>query len=58
MLGLLFALPLPALIAALGLIIGCIIHAANRGLMFPWIYIIVFLPGLGAIAYLLGVILP
>jgi hypothetical protein len=57
-LGLLLSLPPLLLIPALALIIGTIIHAANRGLMFPWIYIIVFLPGLGAIAYLLGVVLP
>lgn len=58
LLGLLFSLPLPYLIVGLLLIVGTIVHAANRGLMFPWIYIIIFLPLLGAIAYLLGVVLP
>lgn len=42
----------------MGLLLLCVIHAARNGNIFPWVYIIIFLPGLGAIAYVLGVILP
>ena len=42
----------------MGLLVLCVIHAARSGNVFPWVYIIIFLPGLGAIAYILAVILP
>ena len=42
----------------MGLLLLCVIHAARSGNIFPWVYIIIFLPGLGAIAYILAVILP
>jgi hypothetical protein len=42
----------------MGLLLLCVIHAARNGNVFPWVYIIIFLPGLGAIAYVLAVILP
>ncbi len=42
----------------IGLLLLCVIHAARSGNVFPWVYIIIFLPGIGAIAYVLGVILP
>ena len=36
----------------LGLLIVCVIHAVKTGRMFPWIYVIVFLPMVGCLAYL------
>lgn len=36
----------------LGLLITCVIHAAKTGRIFPWIYLIIFLPMVGCIAYL------
>lgn len=36
----------------------CVVHAVRNGHVFPWIYVIVFLPLVGCIAYLLVIILP
>lgn len=36
----------------------CIVHAVRNGNVFPWIYVMVFLPMVGCIAYVLIVILP
>ena len=38
--------------------ITCVVHAARNGHIFPWIYVIVFLPLVGCIAYFLVIILP
>ena len=38
--------------------IVCVVHAVRNGHVFPWIYVIVFLPLVGSIAYVLVVILP
>ena len=48
---------------ALGLLIivldvAFVIHAAKTGRMSPWAYIILMLPGIGAIAYVLVELLP
>ena len=33
--------------------VGLIVHAAKTGRFWPWGYIILFIPGLGALAYVL-----
>ncbi len=41
------------------LVIGvCIVHAVRSGNVFPWVYIIIFLPAIGSLIYLVAVILP
>ena len=43
----------------LGLIdLACIVHAAKTGRFAPWAYVIMFVPGLGALAYLFVEVLP
>jgi hypothetical protein len=39
------------LLAPLALELACIIHAVKTGRVFPWIYVIIFLPMVGCIAY-------
>lgn len=36
----------------------CVIHAVRRGRIFPWVYVIIFLPLVGCIAYFVVEILP
>jgi hypothetical protein len=43
---------------SIGLLIVCVIHAIKRGNVFPWIYVMVFLPGVGPLIYLFMEILP
>jgi len=38
--------------------VGLIVHAAKTGRFWPWGYIILFIPGLGALAYVLVELLP
>ncbi len=38
--------------------LGCIVHAAKTGRFSPWAYVIMFLPGVGAAAYVLVEVLP
>lgn len=45
-------------IAELALQVLCVIHAARTGRVQPWVYIIVFLPVAGAIAYIIAVLIP
>lgn len=40
------------------LMLTCVIHAARNGNLMPWIYVIVFLPLIGSIAYIIVFILP
>ncbi|MCC6921184.1 MAG: tetratricopeptide repeat protein [Alphaproteobacteria bacterium] len=40
------------------LMLTCVIHAARNGLLMPWIYVIVFLPFIGSLAYLIVNVLP
>ena len=49
-----------SLFGILGLILyaGCIFHAIKRGRINYWLLILIFLPGLGSIAYLLIEVLP
>jgi hypothetical protein len=39
------------LVAPIALEIACIVHAVRHGRVFPWVYVIVFLPLVGCIAY-------
>src|SRR3954466_10342167 len=49
-----------SLIGLLGLVLyaGCIFHAIRTGRINYWLLILIFLPGLGSIAYLLIEVLP
>jgi hypothetical protein len=42
----------------LALIAICVVHAVRTDNIFPWIYIVIFLPALGALIYFFMVILP
>jgi len=46
------------LLAPILLEIACIIHAVRNGRVFPWVYVIVFLPMVGCIAYFAVEIVP
>lgn len=48
----------PLALIPLALIAVCVVHAIRRGNIFPWIYIIVFLPGIGSLIYLAVEIVP
>ena len=48
----------PIGIVTLVLIGVCIVHAVRNGHIFPWIYIIIFLPAIGSLIYLVAVIAP
>ncbi|HVY03536.1 MAG TPA: tetratricopeptide repeat protein [Caulobacterales bacterium] len=58
MFGLLGYLTSPLGLVMLGLLIACIVHAVRTGNVFPWIYVLVFLPGIGSLIYFFIVILP
>ncbi len=45
-------------IGVLGLMVTMVIHAVRSGKVFPWLYVIVFLPLVGSIAYFLAEVLP
>jgi len=40
------------------LFIGCVIHAIRNDRVYPWIFILIFLPGVGSLLYLFLEILP
>jgi hypothetical protein len=42
----------------LGLLVICVVHAVRTGNIFPWIYVLVFLPAIGPAIYFFMVILP
>jgi len=48
----------PIGLVILGLLIVCVVHAVRTGNVFPWIYILVFLPAIGPLIYFFMVILP
>ncbi|MEI9997176.1 MAG: tetratricopeptide repeat protein [Rhizomicrobium sp.] len=48
----------PAGLVYLLIIGGCIVHAVRTGNVFPWVYIIIFLPAIGSLIYLAAVIGP
>ena len=58
MLGLLSYLTSPIGLISLGLLIGCVVHMIRTGNVFPWIYVVVFLPSVGPLIYFFMVILP
>ena len=49
-----------SLYGILGLVLyaGCIIHAIRTGRINYWLFILIFIPGLGSILYLLFEVLP
>jgi len=48
----------PIGLAALALLVVCVVHAIRTGNIFPWIYVMVFLPGIGPLIYFFMVIVP
>lgn len=40
------------------LMLTCVVHAGRNGLLMPWIYVIVFLPLVGSLAYIIVNVLP
>jgi len=44
--------------ASFALFVGCIIHAIRNDRVFPWIFILIFLPGIGSLLYLFLEIIP
>lgn len=56
--GLLSLLYSPLGWAILALIVICVVHAVRTGNVFPWIYILVFLPAIGAAIYFFMIIVP
>jgi hypothetical protein len=48
----------PLSLIPLALIVVCVVHAVRRGNIFPWIYVIVFLPGIGSLIYIGVEIIP
>jgi hypothetical protein len=48
----------PLWLIPLAMIVICVVHAVRRGNVFPWIYIIVFLPGIGSLIYFAIEIVP
>jgi hypothetical protein len=57
-LGLLSLLYSPIGWAILALIVICVVHAVRTGNVFPWIYVIVFLPAIGSAIYFFMIIVP
>jgi hypothetical protein len=57
-LGLLSYLYSPIGLISLGLLIGCVVHMIRNDNVFPWIYIVVFLPSVGPLIYFFMVIVP
>lgn len=49
-------MPIATLVLILNVVL--IVHAAKTGRFMPWFYIILFLPGIGAVAYIVAELLP
>src|SRR5262245_48788591 len=47
-----------AIVVSIAIQVLCLVHAVRTGRTQPWIYIIVFLPMVGSIAYLIVEVLP
>jgi hypothetical protein len=58
LLGLLSYLLSPIGLISLVLLIGCVVHMIRTGNVFPWIYVVVFLPSVGPLIYFFMVIVP
>jgi hypothetical protein len=56
--GLLGYLTSPIGLISLGLLVLCVVHAIRTGNIFPWIYVMVFLPGIGPLIYFFMMIVP
>jgi hypothetical protein len=56
--GLLGMLTSPIGLISLGLLVLCVVHAIRTGNIFPWIYVMVFLPGIGPLIYFCMMIVP
>jgi hypothetical protein len=48
----------PVGLVMLVLLVICVVHAIRSGNIFPWIYVLVFLPGIGPLIYFFMMILP
>jgi hypothetical protein len=48
----------PVVLAGVVLMVVCVVHAVRNGNMFPWIYLIVFLPLIGSLIYFVMEIVP
>jgi hypothetical protein len=48
----------PLGLVLLGLLVICVVHAVRTGNVFPWIYVLVFLPAIGPAIYFFMMILP
>jgi hypothetical protein len=57
-LGLLGYLTSPIGLISLGLLVLCVVHSIRTGNVFPWIYVMVFLPGIGPLIYFFMMIVP
>jgi hypothetical protein len=58
MLGLLGYLTSPIGLISLALLVGCVVHMIRTNNIFPWIYVVVFLPSVGPLIYFFMVIVP
>jgi hypothetical protein len=56
--GLLGYLTSPIGLISLGLLVLCVVHSIRTGNVFPWIFVMVFLPGIGPLIYFFVVIVP
>jgi hypothetical protein len=56
--GLLNYLYSPIGLISLALLVGCVVHMIRTDNVFPWIYIVVFLPSVGPLIYFFMVIVP
>jgi hypothetical protein len=56
--GLLSYLLSPIGLISLGLLVLCVVHMIRTGNVFPWIYVVVFLPSVGPLIYFFVVIVP
>lgn len=58
MFGLLGYLTSPIGLISLALLVLCVVHMIRTGNVFPWIYVVVFLPSVGPLIYFFMVIVP
>lgn len=58
MFSILSMLSSPFGLVMLALLVACVVHAVRTGRVFPWIYVMVFLPGIGPLIYFFMEIVP
>jgi hypothetical protein len=56
--GLLAYLYSPIGLISLALLVGCVVHMIRTNNVFPWIYVVVFLPSVGPLIYFFMMIVP